>query len=222
MSELMSNLARTLRQSIGELNPEWTPQARAQAAQAFEGLIPVWGSGKEAVQAAQQGKPAEAAFNALLAGADAATLGGGSLAKPLLAMSVSKPEGVTKIAQMLTELFRGKSAEVIGTVEPNHMARWGKADQSDSLLFGVEDVAHTTKRLNEGLTPEEVAEIGYRATQKNAHAQVTGKNDLLLTSPVPMKFDDSPLFKPQALLREGGDGLHLYGVIPRGWKWRKK
>jgi hypothetical protein len=135
------------------------------------------------------------------------------------AMSVTKPDGTSKISQRMTEAFSKSPADEVGFIEPNHLAKWGQSDPK--LFFGNADAAHSTKRIGEGVTPEEFAEIAYRATQKNAHAVVEPNGYLKLTSPIAMKFQDSPPFKPQAIVRNVDGENHLFGVIPKGWGGRK-
>lgn len=138
----------------------------------------------------------------------------------LFGMSVSKPEGTKMIADILRGGVIPADGAKVGTLEANHATKWGKDFEGKGLLFGVEDAIHTTKRTKEGLSPEEIADIAFRATQKNAHAKVQDSG-LLLTSPIKMKFPDSPLFSPQAQIREVDGNPTLFGVIPKGWKGRK-
>lgn len=167
-------------------------------------------SAYDGIQAAREGDMLGAGLGAL----------GALPFMPNIAASVTKPEGTTAIVGLLSDGVPGELKQV-GTLEANHAKTWGKGETELPLFFGEPDVIHTEKRMREGITPDEIAEIGFRATLKNAHAKKTGKGDLLLQSPIKMKFDDSPLFSPQALIRMNGDQAHLYGVVPKGWKGRK-
>lgn len=139
---------------------------------------------------------------------------------PFISASVTKPAGTSKIAQRMADAFSKDAADEVGTIEANHLAKWGKSSDP-ALLFGVDDAEHSLKRIAEGMTPQEISEVAFRATQKNAHAAVEPNGYLKLTSPIAMKFADSPLFKPQAIIRNVDGENHLYGVVPKGWKGRK-
>jgi hypothetical protein len=140
------------------------------------------------------------------------------------------PDGKRKFAAALEE-GRLDQPFVIGTLEPRAMAytqrrraREGMPPLSrPDLLVGDADIRHLRKRIDvDGLTGDELARMAEEVLAPGAVARYGQHGLVNLWGSRPMQFQPGHPFRPMGILTDqaGGDGPHLYGLIPKGWEGR--